>query len=649
MNEINLRIGSEVFVGNSRYRIISVLDLEHLSIRSSSSGNVKKVHISEVSNEPKDPSKPLELIPNTELLTIDDKDWLMVQGKAILFNEVLQLDVEDRSAKLIKIAKKYNQSQTTIYRQLQKYKSNDGDPLCLLRKKRDDSGRLSDQVEEFVQVAITEYLSTSTPKITDIYRNLQLRIHKINKLIKTQDIEPFTDTPDGFLHIPHINTLRHRVSQLTASQIASKRKGKRGREDHRPIIGKFPTTLKPLQIVQIDHTPLDLTIVDDANRQDIGRPTLTLAIDVFSRMVTGFYISFEKPNTLLTGCCLTHAILDKKKWMMDHRVEGEWSIYGIPDVIHTDNGKEFHGKSLKRACELYNINMTKRPSGTPRYGGHIERLFKTFNDGGIHSLPGTTKSNIRDRGEYQSEKKAVMTLFEFETWFTEFIVNVYHKTVHSELGMSPNEKYKQGVFGTDETLGAGLPSRISDEQRLKIDFLPYEERSVQKYGIKMFGLSYYHDVLRKWIKQPDKVRKTVQKFIIRYDPRDLSSVFFYDPELKSYVVVPYRNIGNPAISLWELRGLKKKTAEATNNTVIDEEAIFDTYDRLAKIVEKSIKDTKIVRRKKQKEQVRQKESIPSQVKQSLTNNEHNSTFDPSFNTIEDDEFDDIEPFEELDQ
>lgn len=29
-----------------------------------------------------------------------------------------------------------------------------------------------------------------------------------------------------------------------------------------------------------------------------------------------------------------------------------------------------------------------------------------------------------------------MTINEFEKWFTELIVNVYHKTVHSQLGMT---------------------------------------------------------------------------------------------------------------------------------------------------------------------------------------------------------------------
>lgn len=442
---------------------------------------------------------------------------------------------------------------------------------------------------------------------------------------------------------PHINTLRHRISQLTAAEKASSRQGKKGKENYRPTMGKYPETLKPLEVVQIDHTILDVVIVDDEQRLTIGRPTITLAIDVYSRMVTGFYISLEKPNTLVTGCCLTHSILDKRKWLADHNIEGEWPIYGLMDTIHTDNGKEFHSKSLQRACERYHINMVKRPVGTPRYGPHIERLFSTFNYAGIHALPGTTKSNIVEKGEYQSEKKAVLTLTELETWFTELVVNVYHKTIHSELGVTPLDKFKEGILGNSEKLGRGLPPKIDDELRLRIDFLPFEERSVQKYGIQLFGLEYYNDLLRKWIKQPDKTRKNAQKFMVRYDPRDLSTVFFYDPDMESYIAVPYRNLSRPSISLWELRELKRYIKQQNSNKPIDEDAIFEARYRMNQIVEKAQKTTKKVRRKVQKDTVRAKESIPEIVKSS-PNIELSSTLDENF----DDDFD-IQPYEDIEE
>lgn len=631
MQAVKLNIGEEVFNDNSRYRITAILDMEHVCVRSSFTGKADKFHISELTSSPINEDN-LEIIPSLELMNIPDDEWIKVHNKAGIFNNILQTEYEYRRFRIKEAAKELEISEPTLYKQLQKYKASNGDPTSLLRKKRVDKGRFEDEVEKILQLCINQYLSTDKLKVSDIHRNLKIQIYEYNKLNGTS------------FATPHINTLRYRISQLTAAEIGSTRLGKKGQESYRPIIGKFPEVIKPLEIVQIDHTPLDVMIVDDVNRLAIGRPTITLAIDVFSRMVTGFYISLEKPNTLLTGCCITHSVLDKKKWLTDHKIDGQWPVYGLIDTIHTDNGKEFHAKALKRACEKYHINLTKRPVGTPRYGGHIERLFKTFNDAGIHALPGTTKSNIVDKGEYNSEKKAVLTLFELETWFTELVVNVYHHTIHSELGMTPFEKYQEGILGSDTTLGRGLPPRIENELQLKIDFLPHEERSVQKYGIRVFGILYYHDLLRKWIRQPDKTRKESKKFIVKYDPRDLSSIFFYDPDMKAYITVPYRNLSRPTISLWELNEIKKKLGDAGSSKEINEEDIFEARIKMARIVENASKETKKIRRLKQKESIRMKDSIPQLAKKTKSLEEEN------FAEVNDIDTDfDIKPFEDVEE
>jgi len=317
MSEISLEIGSEFYNGNSSYKIIGVLDLEHISARSLGSGRVRKFHISELSSQPNNHDKPLEIIPARDLITIPDKDWTIAHNKALLFNEVLQLnEVEERRPRLREVAKELGISESTAYRQLQKYKNSNGNALKLLRKPRDENGRFDEVVEPLIQKAISAYLNEIRPKVSQVYTLLEDEITALNKERKNVGLP--------LLKTPHINTLRHRISRLSASEVAGQRDGKKGKEKHRPIIGKFPEPQKPLEIVQMDHTPLDLVIVDDENRVDIGRPTITLAIDVYSRMVTGFYISLEKPNTLLTGACLTHSILDKQKWLLDHGVEGEW-------------------------------------------------------------------------------------------------------------------------------------------------------------------------------------------------------------------------------------------------------------------------------------------------------------------------------------
>ena len=51
--------------------------------------------------------------------------------------------------------------------------------------------------------------------------------------------------------------------------------------------GVPPEIVALLEQVQIDHTVIDLMIVDEINRQPIGRPYITVAIDVFSRCLIG--------------------------------------------------------------------------------------------------------------------------------------------------------------------------------------------------------------------------------------------------------------------------------------------------------------------------------------------------------------------------
>jgi hypothetical protein len=76
-----------------------------------------------------------------------------------------------------------------------------------------------------------------------------------------------------------------------------------------------------------DPRPLDglveLVVVDELQRLPLGRPWLTLAIDVASRMVTGFYVSLDAPSTLSVPLALTQAVLPKDLWLCDPRT-GRW-------------------------------------------------------------------------------------------------------------------------------------------------------------------------------------------------------------------------------------------------------------------------------------------------------------------------------------
>ena len=421
-----------------------------------------------------------------DLSLIDGTTWEVAEFRHQIIRPLLELNNRSKSD-VNDIASKNSLHYTTVYSWLRTYEES-GLLSSLLPKQRSDKGstKLNSDIEEIIRETIaTGFLSKQK-------KSKQKVIELVLMRCKKESIKP-----------PHPNTIRNRINTIAPELVARKRLGnKTADNDFKPIQSEFPGADWPLAVVQIDHTKLDIILVDDHYRRPIGRPWITLAFDVFSRMVTGFYVSFDPPNAMAVGLCLSQSILPKDQWLAKFDINGDWPVYGLPQTIHLDNAKEFRGKMLQRACEQYGINLEWRPVARPNFGAHVERALGTFSQE-IHTLPGTTFSNPSMKGEYRSEDKATLTLSEFETWLTDYIVNVYHQKLHSMIDMPPIAKYKFGILGDDENPGTGLPEHIMQPERFKIDLMPYELRTVQDYGIQIDKVYYYDDVIRKWINTPD--------------------------------------------------------------------------------------------------------------------------------------------------
>src|SRR5216683_3200673 len=207
-----------------------------------------------------------------------------------------------------------------------------------------------------------------------------------------------------------------------------------------PVQGVFPSVTTPLEVVQMDHTVVDCMIVDEHTRQPIGRPYLTVGIDVYSRCITGFCLTLEPPSAVSVGLCLAHAVLDKETDLRRLEMEGEWPIWGKPGTIHVENAAEFYSEALRRGCDQHGIRIAHRPVGQPHCGGTIERVLGTVMQR-VHTLPGTTFANPQDRGTSASARHAALTLRELARWLTLVIIGHYHLSVHSALHEPPIERF----------------------------------------------------------------------------------------------------------------------------------------------------------------------------------------------------------------
>jgi len=578
-----LEYASDVAYRGRRYVICQQpSDFSAISIKDPESGAIFQAAVAELS-----PYVEKSKASPGDLATIPEKRAAEANYKYEVIKPLLNM-AKRTSADVVAQATKYGLSRSAVYQWLQEF-DRIGKVSVFVRKTRKDAGKkkIPKQLEDIISDAIkTQYLTKQKKKPSAV-------IIEIERICKKLEIDP-----------PHPNTVRSRVRQINAYEKKKNREGnKAARDAYAPHKSEFPGADFPLSVVQVDHTPLDIILVDDAHRQPIGRPWLTLLIDVYSRMILGFYISFDPPGNLSLGLCLTHAFLPKENWLAKHNIDTPWPCWGTPRTIHADNAKEFRGNMLQQACKEYGIDLEWRPVATPHYGAHIERLLGTLNRE-IHNAPGTTFSNLKERGEYDSDKESAMTLTEFERWLAILCVEVYHQRPHSQLGMPPIAKWQEGILGTKISPGTGLPPRITDELRLKLDLMPFDTRTVQHYGIVWDHIQYQHDVLRRWVNATDpNSPKNKRQFLCRRDPRDISVIWFYDPELEDYFAIPYRNTSRPAISLWELRAAEHRAKQERPDFPIEEDLIFQAYDKLREIEDNAKTMTKKVRRSRERSRV----------------------------------------------
>lgn len=585
-NQYWITKGATVTNAGREYVILNLADINVVLARDVETGNKVLLKIGDLGPPTLVSAKTNAQTVEADLLEVTDFDWA-VAAKRREWIEPLLLGHYQRSKALYdQIAVEAGVSRATVYRWVTAYRST-GTLSSLLPMYRNRGGkakpRIAPEVEAIIAKTIEEFHDT------DQHRSIAATIKEIRRLCSNAELK-----------LPAINTIRTRISQTNGPERTLARYGAAvAHAKHQPIKGVIPDAEWPLSIVQIDHTLLPVMIVDDKYRKSIKRAWITLAIDVFSRVCLGMYLSLEAPSAMSAGMCISHAILPKEAWLRRKEVSSvEWPMWGVMGILHMDNAREFRGDMLKAACRVYDIDIHLRPVKKPRYGAHIERLMGTVTEG-LKTVKGATFSGPDELYEYDPEGNACMTMDEIEKWLVLFFAR-YHLEDHGGIGMPPLEKWRQGLIGIKGKPGRGLPARRTDEELLRINFTPFIERTIQAYGVVIDDVHYYHDILRAWMAVMDpKFPKHKRKFKFHRDPRDISQLYFYDEISKRYVTIPYRDSSLPPVSIWELRNAQA-LAEKRGISKENEKAVFAIINEQRALEEKAAAKTKVARREEQR-------------------------------------------------
>lgn len=585
-----INVGTYVRKGEGVYKIVQVLDFNSVIGIDVESGQSAVLPVADLR-----PAGEAVANMHRDLEEIADADWQEAERRFAAIQPLVDCYIIGREEAENR-AKTVGIDTATLYRWLQRYRPTKSILTLIPLKRGWKAGK--GRIPAFAEAVINEV-------IRDFYLTPQ------RPTAQKTVIEVIRRCEDRGIRPPSAGTIRARLDRIPErDRLRGRGYKEKAKNKFLPSAGSFPNADFPLAVVQIDHTPADIILVDDIHRKPIGRPWITLAIDVYSRMIVGYYLSFDPPSETSVAMCVAHSILPKEEWLLLHKVDTEWPVWGVPRTIHVDNGADFRSDNFRQSCLAYGINLEFRPVKQPRYGGHIERALGSLLKE-IHHLPGTTFSSVKEKGDYDSEKYASMTKTEFEQWLVTLICKVYHKRLHTGINMSPRKKWEIGIFGNMETQGIGLPPRPADRLVVMLDFLPSFKRTVQTFGVTIDGATYYAEALRLWINAEDSDNPGKKmEFIFRRDPRDISAIWFKDPKLNQYFKIPFSDQSLPSMSVWEYNQAKQRLRQEGVKS-INEAQILRAITELRGKVEESKEKTKKARRQAQRRAEHEKKVTPA--------------------------------------
>jgi putative transposase len=527
-----------------------------------------------------------ETPPTNKIAT--DADWEEAKLRRLYVKAVLDVPnskvrFEEAIANVWGDAKKPERAPgwTTVYRWKSRYLAAGKDITSLLPQKSrrgNKRDRYSPEVMNEVKDAVElVYMDLGRPTIQDTLDRAQAMVIRENRLRPTS----------MQLELPTRRLVTRVIGEIPSFDRYAARHGRQQAARRFRSVQAHRTTEAPLERAEIDHTPLDLIVLDDGTSLPLGRPYVTACIDDYTRCLLGLFISFEPPSYFTVARCLRHAFVPKADLQATYpEIANSWDAHGVMRELVVDNGPEFHSESLENACYSLGIEIHYSARKTPWFKGKIERFLGTLNRETAHGVAGTTFSNILEKEDYDPSKFAIVRYSVLKEVVCRWVADVYHQRPHRTTGAPPAVMWNSSIHPDDILLP-------DDPAQLDLVLGQSMVRTLTHKGIELFGLLYNSSELtqlRYRIGDATKVE-------IRVDAADLGTIFVIDPDrTTSYKVPALQRTYASGLSLWQHRVCKKFAA--TQLDKYDSAGWLEAKERIRELIDNEFLHRKMRTRKK---------------------------------------------------
>lgn len=432
--------------------------------------------------------------------------------------------------------------------------------ICMVsqKSKTPRRSRYSPPIQKRMMRAVKGYWAAPERNQKHAYVYFVQGMKRINARLSKQGIPP--------LEFPGKTSFNNAIRRSESYEFLSQQLGVKAAKQQLQANRQGLHSPRPLGLASIDHTQVDVQVVvlHRGKLRLVGRPWLTLIVDIHTRCILGWYLTFEHPSVESAMACIRHANRPKIEFLSHDFGSTELAnIYGKPDEIIADNGWEFTGTAFEYSLISLGMAVRWAPIHEPQFKAKGERVFYTLNKFLFHRIAGRTYpiAQMREWG-LDPAKDAVVSLPELQNLLAQAI-SVYHQSWHRSLEGTPLNAWTQG------TQKSGI-SVIGDDRNLEQLLGSVEQRRLTRSGVKLHNLQYHDPEIvgplleRIAARQPvrDRAKGSANpKVRVIFNKSDLGQIHVVDPITRSTVTLPCIDPNAAGISLWMWELQRKWTNE----------------------------------------------------------------------------------------
>ena len=387
--------------------------------------------------------------------------------------------------------------------------------------------------QKVLRLATREYNKGKTRTGVTIYRRVILSLYTFSDADGKTTQRPLGERPS------YAQVMYLLGTTLTLEKTLRRKHGDdKFENDFRPKTGSARVYAGGVgQYFEIDSTITDIWLCAESDAATvIGKATLYLIVDRFSRLIVGFYLTLDKPSWATAMEAMLSVVADKRelceRWGFDY-LEEDWPAHGIwPAFWVADRGTEFICHASDAVVEGVEGGLINAPPRRPVFKGGVECAFKLSHVQLKDTVGGyTPPADFGKRQTSDHKSEATRTLRSLGNEILHFIRFNNHR-VHKGIKLPAEDVYLKfqpipaKIWKTDYEDRAGGLSKFSEDY-MRFKLLPKAKATVTKRGILFNGVLYQPE---RRFKDDWLLRATRGTFEVdaTYERRLIDAIYLHD-------------------------------------------------------------------------------------------------------------------------